>query len=159
MEGLTDKVRTILEKIGITEPPVDVWKVAIFFGIKIIPYSQFPDKFSGTVVNQGNFTLIGINSNHSKNRQRFTIAHELGHFLLGHKIDDTLKEELLDRPINQEREADEFAGELLMPRDFLKKDLENRKEKLTIPLLAQQYSVSEQAMSIRLLRTGLINKM
>jgi len=159
MEGLTQKIRTILEKNNITHPPINIEDIAIFFGIKVISYDGFPENFSGTIVNQGNFTVIGVNPKNSKNRQRFTIAHELGHFILGHRIEDTLKEELLNRPIDHEREADGFAAELLMPKDFLKKDFEEKNIELTIASLAKKYEVSEQAMSIRLLNTGLINKM
>ncbi|MBU0666164.1 MAG: ImmA/IrrE family metallo-endopeptidase, partial [Nanoarchaeota archaeon] len=60
-----------------------------------------------------------------------------------------------DKNTDKEREANKFASELLMPYDFLKLDIE--KDQHDIPSLAKKYEVSEQAMSIRLLETSLIN--
>jgi len=50
--------------------------------------------------------MIFMNSAHSADRERFTLAHELGHFVLHGD---------LDTPETAEREADEFASEFLMP--------------------------------------------
>jgi len=156
MEGLTEKIRDILHKLNIVAPPVPIEKIAELFSIKIFPYPNFPDNISGTIVNQNDSAIIGVNSNHAIVRQRFTIAHELGHFLLGHELGEKIIDDVFDKPNDKEREASEFAAELLMPRDFLKQDV---LKKIKIPDLAKQYMVSEQAMSIRLLKTGLINKL
>ena len=155
MEGLTNKIRTILRRLNISEPPVPVSKVAKLFSIKVVPYPKFPDKRSGFITEIEGSLVIGVNSNHSEVRQRFTISHELGHFLLGHQIDTPNFREEDSRPIDQEREADNFAAELLIPRDFLSADIKANRM-LKIPELARRYNVSGQAMSIRLLQTGLI---
>lgn len=154
MEGLTDKIRNILKKLAITEPPVPIEKVAELFFIKIVPYPNFPDNISGTIVDQKGFMIIGVNSNHPIVRQRFTIAHELGHFLLGHELGEKIIDDVFDRPTDKEKDANEFAAQLLMPIDFVKQDVA---KKMNIPDLARRYEVSEQAVSIRLLKTGLIN--
>lgn len=52
-------------------------------------------------------------------RRNFTIAHELGHFLLGHSIPSGTEQESIERTASQEREADVFAAELLMPEDLV----------------------------------------
>jgi Zn-dependent peptidase ImmA (M78 family) len=156
MEGLTDKIRDILSKLNISEPPVPIEKVAELFAIKVFPYQGFPDNISGTITKQKNSVIIGVNSNHAVVRQRFTIAHELGHFLLGHELGEKIIDDVFDRPTDKEKEANEFAAELLMPTDFLKQDIN---KKLKIPELARRYMASEQAISIRLLKTGLINKL
>lgn len=155
MEGLTEKIRGILTKATITAPPVSVEKIAALFSIKVFPYQGFPDNVSGTIVDQKGFIVIGVNSNHPKVRQRFTIAHELGHYLEGHDLAKKIIDDVYDKPTDKEVEANRFAAELLMPRDFLKQDLD---KKMNIPELARRYNVSEQAISIRLLETGLINK-
>ena len=154
MEGLTDKIRNILKKLTVTEPPVPIEKVAELFSIQVEPYPNFPDNISGTIVNQKGFMIIGVNSNHSIVRQRFTIAHELGHFLLGHELGEKIIDDVFDRPTDKEKDANEFAVQLLMPIDFLKVDVV---KKMKIPDLARRYKVSEQTVSIRLLKTGLIN--
>lgn len=155
MEGLRDKVRAILNKLNIDSAPIPLEKVAELFSIPVVQYPYFPEGVSGTIINEHDLKVIGVNDNHAQVRQRFTIAHELGHYLMAHDdtkfIDDTF-----DKPNQKEQEANKFAAELLMPYDFLKKDLE--KGNIKIKELAQKYLVSEQSMSIRLLETNLINK-
>jgi len=152
---MRNKVKTILEKLEINKPPVPVEKVADFFSLSILYYPKFPDAVSGTIIQENGINAIGVNKNHPPNRQRFTIAHELGHYILGHDsskiVDDTF-----DKDNDKERAANKFAGELLIPYDFLKKDIEESEH--DIPSLAKKYQVSEQAMSVRLLETNLINK-
>ena len=157
MAEIVEKVRTILTKHNLESAPVPIERVANLFSIKIVPYSKFTQQISGTIIKDENFIAIGVNSNDAVVRQRFTIAHELGHFLLGHDIAQTLDDAKLDRPIDNEKEADKFAAELLIPIDFLKKDIESGIKNLAE--LSRRYEVSEQAMSVRLLNTGLINKL
>ena len=80
------------------------------------------------------------------------IGHEFGHFVNGHQHEDNLFIEDGSRYYNhhfqQEREADAFSAELLMPADFLKRDLSTIG--LNIQKLVELYQVSEQAMDIRL---------
>jgi hypothetical protein len=52
-------------------------------------------------------------------RRNFTIAHELGHYVLGHRIASGDELAPTERTPYQEREADVFAAELLMPEDFV----------------------------------------
>jgi Zn-dependent peptidase ImmA (M78 family) len=153
---ITQKVQAIIEKLGVEQAPVPVEDAAKLLNIKIVEYDKFASNFSGTLVKGENITVLGINPTHSQIRRRFTIAHEIGHYLLGHDIRDVL-EENLERPPNLEREANMFAGELLMPKEFLKKDIKAGIS--TVPDLAKKYNVSEQAMTIRLLETNLINEM
>lgn len=155
MEGLTEKIRGLVDKLNITEPPIPIEKIAKLFSIKILPYPNFPDNISGTLINQKDSMIIGVNSNHAAVRQRFTIAHEIGHFLLGHELGEKIIDDVFDKPNDKEKEANDFAAALLMPIDFLKQDIN---KKMNIPDLAKRYMVSDQAMSIRLLKTGLINK-
>jgi len=73
---------------------------------------------------------------------------------MGH--DDTrIIDDTFDKPTNKEQEANKFAAELLMPRNMLKRDIEEKE--YDIPMLAKRYEVSEQAISVRLLETALIN--
>jgi Zn-dependent peptidase ImmA (M78 family) len=117
--------------------------------------------------------VIGANKSHHPHRQRFTIAHELGHFLL-HKgetvhVDEgrgALAINLRDSESskgedNEEKEANLFAAELLMPAKFLKKDLEGKSFDLLADTtlldgLAKKYQVSTQALTFRLANLGYI---
>lgn len=155
MQGLRDKVRNILKSVDIKSAPISVEKVAEFFSIKIVPYGGFPENISGTIVEQRGHIVIGVNQNHAQVRQRFTIAHELGHYLCNHDLSEKVIDDVFDKPTDKEREANMFAAELLIPYDFIKEDIRTIK---AIPELAKHYHVSEQSISIRLLETGLIHK-
>lgn len=102
---------------------------------------------------------------HPETRRRFTIAHELGHLLL-HKdeklhIDERFPIGFRDgvsslAEDDNEIEANQFASELLMPLEFLAKDLKDlsldMESEEAIAELANRYQVSLQAMTIRLSR-------
>ncbi|HEY0974639.1 MAG TPA: ImmA/IrrE family metallo-endopeptidase [Solimonas sp.] len=146
-------------------PPVDVAAIARGRGIDI-RYEAFDDNVSGVLVRQAGRSTIGVSSAQSEVRQRFTIAHELGHFLLhqGHElhVDKSFsvnwrrsKEGGDADPVEiEEVEANAFAACLLMPeemlnarRDSMVFDLEDETE---IQRLATQFKVSRQAMNFRL---------
>lgn len=153
------KVQSLLRMAEISKPPIDVNRIAEELGFTVVPY-PFPEKRKGMIHIEGGDKVIGVNENHPKNMQRFTIAHEIGHYLSGHQhyentfIDD--EKRYFDPHFHQEKEADIFAAELLMPKDWLIKDVE--KYGLDTPKLAEIYEVSEQAMWIRLTSSGLAKK-
>lgn len=155
-----EKAHNILAMFKITEPPVGVVVIAEGLGFKVVPY-DFPETMSATIFIEGKIKAIGVNKNHPKVRQTFSIAHELGHYLSGHEDFSYEKKTFVDRDkryLNpqhrNEEEANEFAAELLMPDFMLKKDvLEN---KLDIPSLAKKYKVSEQALTIQLINLKLL---
>lgn len=94
------------------------------------------------------YATIGFNGNHPWCRRRFTIAHEIGHLLMGHNCNKNLD----DNSIN-ETEANQFAGELLVPTAFIKKDfkkISNAQE------LAKLYRVSDQTITYKIMDARLI---
>ena len=111
-----------------------------------------------------NLAIIGVNADHHEHRQIFTTAHELGHFLL-HDFDDLhvdrqlkvwLRSELSSQGIDdEEKEANLFAAELLMPVRFLGEDVDkigaiDLEDEDVLRRLAKKYGVSTQAMTFRL---------
>lgn len=153
------KAQSILKMYHMDTPPIDVEKIAKLLGFEIV-YHDFPDKFSGvTKIIEGQ-KFIGINKKHHKVRQRFSIAHEIGHFLNGH--DNYISEGAMVEPemkykdprFQQEKEADEFAAELLMPEFMLKIDI--LEKRLKAEDLAEKYQVSEQAMWVQLISLHLV---
>jgi len=162
LSGNREKAMSLLKMAGIKKPPVDVNKIAKALGFTVIPF-EYPDAFSGEIFIKGNVKSIGVNKRHSKTRQRFTIAHEIGHYINGHtyydKTGDMYEDESFDysNPMHQqEKEANFFAAELLVPKNFVKKDLD--KFGLDIPRLSELYNVSEQMMWIRLTSLKLAEK-
>jgi Zn-dependent peptidase ImmA (M78 family) len=161
-------VKNLLEEHRIQTPPVAVEPIARKLGaeIRYIPF-QGKGEISGMVFREeGGRAVIGVNSLHHQNRQRFTIAHEIGHLLL-HKHRDVHVDKALfrDDVASQatdpnEIAANRFAAELLMPKHLLMADLaqdvdlENEDDLLG---LARRYRVSVQALTFRLANLGLIN--
>ena len=95
---------------------------------------------------------IYVNGDHHLNRRRFTIAHEIAHFVLHRDlIGDGITEDALYRSglsNKVEAEANRFAARILMPWHLLGPEL--RKGITDIEKLAGIFRVSKSAMSIRL---------
>lgn len=156
IEGCCVNVKSLIETLGIEINPVEL-----------------PDEVSGLLhVEEGKKPRIFVNALHHSNRQRFTMAHELGHFILhknrGLHIDkktfsrNALSQTGLD-PI--EIEANRFAAELLMPNLLIKQEIAGKEDLVDsagyidaqgdfIYELAQAFGVSTAAMSIRLQSLG-----
>lgn len=153
--------RRILEQLKIFDAPIRVNSIAEYLNLEIWEYNNLPSKISALLVAKKK--LIVINPNHHTYRKRFSISHEIGHYVLNHsnqkKIE--LEEEvdfLVTNQLNhqysgeQESEANEFAGELLMPLNIIKLYFKKYKPRE----LAEKFNVSEEAMWIRLIKLKLI---
>lgn len=154
-----EKAHNILSMYKITEPPVDVKKIANSLGFRVISF-DFPETISAVIKIEGTKKVIAHNKNKSEVRQRFSIAHELGHYLSGHDNFSHERETFVDRDKKyldphhrDEEEADEFAAELLMPEFMLKKAV--LEDKLNAIFLAKKYNVSEPAMWLQLINLKL----
>jgi len=158
---LEDDPEQLLQKAGILAPPVPVDKIAQWCGIKI-QYAPYEGEMAGLVFQDSNKAIIGVNSLHSKMRQRFAIAHELGHLAL-----HGAKELHLDRNFSAfrghgisskidpiESEANKFAARLLMPAYILSNDLKGKQIDFSsgefIGTLANRYKVGVELMAHRL---------
>lgn len=162
-------VQRLLEQHRIDSLPIPVERLARSLGATL-RYEPFEGDISGVVFRDGTDIVVGVNSLHHPNRQRFTIAHEIGHILL-HKG----KEVHIDRPIrvnlrdgvssqavdSEEIEANRFASTLLLPRHLLVPDLEQQAlevdDEEQLKRLASKYRVSLQALTIRLQNLGIVN--
>src|SRR6266545_4791055 len=148
--------------------PIDVHQVARDLGLTVVE-QDLEDQVSGVLVIRANGGTIGVNKNHHINRQRFTIAHECGHYRLHHTgkvfIDatpvffrDTTSAE---GQSPQEIVANAFAAELLMPENKLREILREQPidafDENALRSVANQFEVSTQALTIRLTRLGLIS--
>lgn len=101
--------------------------------------------------------VIEYNGSDSLVRQRFTVSHELGHYALGHKSaprdDPSSFRSSIGDP--RERAANQFAAELLMPAEAVKR-LVSSGRLLTVEELARAFLVSSAAMGYRLTNLGLL---
>jgi Zn-dependent peptidase ImmA (M78 family) len=158
----------LLSEANISSPPVDLEVVIEKQGVKLAS-APAEEQFSGFLLRRaGELPVIGFNSALPRVRQRFIVAHELGHLLLhgktGLHVDRSLVRlggEKADTPDEDETEANRFAAELLMPEEWIREDarLIGRAavdDDPVISQLAQKYNVSKQAMTIRLTSLGVI---
>jgi len=112
-------------------------------GIPVVSFDFGTDRVdSRTILVSGKHPVIVTNKRLQGDRQRFSLAFELGHIVM-----HAFSSPALDRPINHE--ANVFAAELLMPAEDIRKDLE---EHITIPRLGElkkKWKVSMQALMYR----------
>ena len=142
---------------------VDPIKVANSYGIKVEPYKEVvPDDLCGEIEKTEEGIVIRYNPMHHENRQRFTIAHELGHYLLGHLSGEESKQfrdvtrNFTSATYNpKEVAANRMAAQILMPADKLD-FLIYKKGVTSIKELAKIMRVSEAAMLYRLKNLGWI---
>lgn len=141
--------------------PVDVEAVARALGIEI-NYAHLGSEISGMIERKkGGSYLISINQNDPKTRQRFTLAHELGHFIYHKdKMGDGIDDDRMYRSTNvgkyhntnigqrEESQANRFAANLLMPWDLINKLQDSGVN--SCDAMAERLGVSKQAMCIRL---------
>jgi len=154
LKYIEDLAAQAISHVDFKELPVPVNEIASAFHLEVV-YFPFHDKLSGLLKKEE--AVIGVNESHHPLRQRFTVAHELGHFLLGHGLGEDNRDaidEAFDSPRPQEREANFFASCLLMPGDWVKKQV--KKDGLDIEKLSKTFGVSRQAITIRLLELRLI---
>ena len=161
----TAQARAPLEALGIRTPPIPLDKVGEHLGAKI-RRAPLDDELSGVIFIRDNIPIIGINAIHHPNRQRFTLAHELGHLVL-HKnfitnmvhVDKNFPFLLRDSKAATgtdriEIEANQFAAELLMPEMMVLRELESYKldidDEILLNELGIKFLVSKQAMSYRI---------
>jgi Zn-dependent peptidase ImmA (M78 family) len=124
-------------------PPVNLGMICDWLSVEV--YTMPCDAFGAALSPAGGHILA--NSRLPPGRFRFSVAHELGHFLLGHEPARFVGA----RSRRDERQADLFAAELLLPEEVLRADCAGRA--LTPPVLAalaRRYRVSVQALGIRL---------
>src|SRR6266446_867472 len=87
--------RKVLRELGIKHGPVKMKPLLEKLGIELVA-EDLDKELSGVLIKEDQQILIAVNSNHSPTRQRFTIAHEIGHFVLAHPgemfVDKTLRQ-------------------------------------------------------------------
>jgi len=165
-------VLELLKQHGIVKPPVPVEDLARSEGIQVVR-TQASGTESGFILRDGKRIVIGINSRNSRKRQRFTIAHELGHWRLHHDgrpliVDHTIRINKRDEVSSaatdhEEIQANAFAAALLMPEEMVQAAVEREvslgidsRDDL-IQSLAEEFDVGGEAMGFRLINLGVFS--
>lgn len=162
----------MLAQYGIHEAPVDVERLVKLCGITVVPQPFDDGDVSGMLLREdGRPPVIGVNTRHARVRQRFTIAHEAGHWAL-----HPGREVIFDRPMRinhrdsvsamatdrEEIQANAFAAALLMPERLVREHARQLPTKTAqdpdaaaAALARDTFHVSHLAMSFRLINLGL----
>ncbi len=136
--------------VGIVPVPLEI--VAGKLGFEAVAFDGRPD-VSGAIDHKNR--RIFVNKNESLVRQRFTLAHEIGHAVL-HKAEDRVdyRRTMATSEDPKEREANRFASELLMPTDLFRKAFKERNG--DIFRLASYFAVSTDAAGYKAKNLGLL---
>jgi len=154
-----DKANEIRREKGF----VDVVNLARDFDVEVVSVSRPFENYNAQITyDKGTKKYVmHVNEAHSVERQRFSIAHELGHLALHNKQLAQLGKLERSGASETEREADEFAAQLLMPeqgvRDYLTTvgiDPKCTIDVSVVKRLANQFRVSKQVAIIRLRELG-----
>lgn len=163
------KAHKLLEDHNCLRRPVPLDVLAHRLGLRVQP-AILGDGISGVLVLDGENGTIGVNSSQAPVSQRFTIAHEIGHYEL-HRASSRL---FIDKAYSaflrseasssgedrQEIQANQFAAALLMPADLVRAEVKrigiDLADESSLSSLADAFQVSRQAMSFRLANLGLL---
>jgi Zn-dependent peptidase ImmA (M78 family) len=158
----------LLEETYTGDPPVPVEQIAAARGAQLT-YEAYAGDVSGLLYRDKDRVVIGVNATHAPTRQRFTIAHELGHLLM-HKgqlvfVDRLVRMNLRDGSSSDEEvDANAFAASLLMPKPLILKSINVVFEQTPrigpgelANELAETFRVSPAAMRFRLENLGIVD--
>ena len=156
-ENLEDLTSRILINNDMYNIPVDPIKIAKTYDIEVYQ-GELDNKIAGAIryYKENNKFKILVNKKDSMVKKRFTIAEELGYYIL---YEEKLKKEeihvnLIDKIINkEEKELEYFAGALLVNKTLLENVYNSNS---TILELAQLFKVSISSMTLRLNILGLL---
>lgn len=148
----------VLEECWDGKLPIDPLRISRSFGVRALEGSLDDDVAGALVKKEGADPVIILNGEDSRNRKRFTAAHELGHYV--RRSEEPNKYEYVDYrdersstgTIEEEHFANSFAASLLMPRPAVEA---LRAEDMPDFRMAKRFGVSREAMRYRLDNLGL----
>jgi hypothetical protein len=147
----------LLDSAGISREPVALRDVVSALNLELVKRTREPFASEAALEPLGDGRAIVLNGSGDSGRRRFTIAHEIGHFVLhpercrperGGAVNEAGRRE--------EREADAFAAELLMPEHLVREAAREQGPDAT--RLAERFEVSRKAMQTRLRGLGLLER-
>lgn len=168
--GARRRARELIARYALAGPATPIDRLVKAEGA-LLQYVPLDDELSGMAFIKNGQPVVAVNALHHSNRQRFTMAHELAHLLLhrphletgvhvdkGFKVSpaavlrrDSVAASGMDA---LEIEANAFASEILMPGEWVRRELQggwdiDDTERLTA--LAKRFKVSVAAMQFRLM--------
>lgn len=144
------------------EPPVELEELLAWRGIELKLEDDWPAQLCARYYPDEQ--RVCVNRAHVRARQRFSIAHELGHAALGHEYMDTDhlvttifggEDESYEVEGDLEKEANAFATELLMPAAWVKTRSQGLTTNELATLIARGCEVSSAAAWYRVIELKL----
>lgn len=163
IENARQAALKLLSDFDIEKVPTPLRRIAKHLDI-FVEYTPLDDALSGMAMIRDGHRLVWVNSLHHPNRQRFTLAHEIGHHVLheeflkeGVHVDKAmLRRDALssEGSARVEIEANNFASELLMPEPMMQAYFGsiNLEDQAKVAGVAARFKVSPAALQFRLLR-------
>lgn len=174
MRDIESTASGLLDRLKIADTPIPIKRIIRELDIKLSSFDLGND-VSGVLVIEDDSARIGYNPSEPIVRQRFTLAHELGHYLLhsGQKQNNLFVDNIkvmfrrqgsTPKELRQEKQANAFAAALLMPKSLVQQEYEKlsaREKQLTddniVKKLSSVFKVSEIAMTYRLMNLEYIH--
>lgn len=160
-EIVESKACDLLKKHDLYHLPVNPVEVAEHEGVLVYRTRFSSDDTCGILQFDASTSkyAIYVNTAHLVTRQRFTIAHEIGHFILHRNDIQTFVDKTLnlyrtsgqDEQSSMETQANMFAAALLMPEEFVRDAAETTSD---LDEMAKVFGVSVSAMGYRLANLG-----
>lgn len=164
-----EKAKAFCEKHKVNTYPVKIIDLCSQYGFSVFK-NDLKKETSGYIIAQdkpidkiGLSKIIVVNAKDSMERQRFTVAHELAHFILHHNGKTLYAHRDDGQAGGIENEADEFAANVLMPENLVKEALSYLVDEsnrflpffMKVDFIANQFAVSKAAAQVRLEQLGI----
>lgn len=158
--------RTLVDRFHLDTFPVDLDKVADGLGVLVVRQQAEPD-VNAMLIRRAEHDVIGVNSDHPVESQRFALAHMLGHHQIHRQrallIDVTNRYSLGNLssvPVDREEvDANRFAAALLAPEAVVRRmaaEADFRTGRQLVDLLAPRFEVSHAVMGFWLMALGIV---
>ena len=161
---MPEGAQMILDRLGIEEVPIPIVAIMKSLNFQVVA-GELKDEISGIIgidddlaKNFKSSKVIAINNKDNVGHQRFTMAHELAHYLFDFDVSNQIvyynTYNTFEDENEEERRANYFAANLLMPEKKFKKEFDNVVIKnnlyVTVEKLSQIFQVSGEAVRRRI---------
>jgi len=150
VEAIANQMRNLWD-LGLN-PIHDMIDTLETMGIMVICTSvESKKKFDGLAGNIENTPVVVISTHQPGDRQRFTLAHELGHLVLHGRLPEE---------IDEEKACNHFAGAFLLPKQAVHQHLGLKRSALEMQelhLLKHEFGISMMGIIMRTAQCMVIN--
>lgn len=162
--------KLLLATLNINTYPVDISKILNGLGFRVFIQNNLPSHISGyirisedLIDKYGTHKIISVNENDSPGRRRFTLGHEFYHYMFDYDSSTKNYADFYDTDAtenNNERFANRFASEFLMPEKLFRNEYNYLKSVVTNKTdiketLVEKFNVSFKAVERRFNELGI----